>query len=254
MTIIELSAAAVLGLVSGTSIGCIGVGGVILVPIMVQAGVPIHIAIASAMAGYVLTGLVGTGVFLRKGTLDWRSARWLWAGAMPAAIIGSIAAKAAPPFVLELIVALLTAFTGLQSLTRPRLKIKEKRPKFILSNSAGAAVGAFTGFLSALTGTGGPVVLVPVLLWLEAPVLIAIGLSQAIQLPIAVLATVSNAANGTLDLLLALTLGVGLSVGAWFGARLAHSLNQEVLRRIVAVVLVGVAALMVFRLARGFIG
>lgn len=254
MTIVGLSAAAALGLVSGTSVGCIGIGGVILVPIMIQFGVPIHIAIASAMAGYILTGIVGTWVFLKKGTLNWASARWLCAGAMPAAILGSIAAKAAPPFVLELIVAVLTAFSGLQTLVRPQPQIDAKRGKFVLTNAAGAAVGTLTGFLSALTGTGGPTVLIPVLLWLEVPVLVAIGLAQAIQLPIAVLATISNTANGTLDPLLALALGAGLSVGAWFGARLAHSLNQNVLRRIVAVVLLGVAALMVFKLTRSFIG
>jgi len=188
MTIIGLCAAIFLGLVSGISIGCIGIGGVILVPALVQiGGIPIHTAIASAMAGYILTGLIGTAVFLKKGTLDWPSARLLWIGAMPAAILGAIAAKAAPPFLLELIVALLTTFTGLQSLARRRAPLDEQTSKFVLSKSTGITVGAVTGFLSALTGTGGPVVLVPVLLWLEVPVLIAIGLAQAIQLPIAVL-------------------------------------------------------------------
>jgi uncharacterized membrane protein YfcA len=254
MTIVGLSAAAALGLVSGTSIGCIGIGGVILVPIMVQFGIPIHTAIASAMAGYILTGLVGTGVFIKKGTLDWRSARWLLAGAMPAAILGSIAAKAAPSFLLELFVALLTGFTGFQSLVRASPKIDTRQSKFILSNATRGWLGAFTGFLSALTGTGGPVVLVPILLWLEVPVLAAIGLAQAIQLPIAVLATVSNTVNGTLDALLALELGIGLTVGAWIGARLAHSLNQQVLRRIVATVLIAICALSLFRIGRGFIG
>lgn len=254
MTLVGLSAAAALGLVSGISIGCIGIGGVILVPIMVQFGIPIHTAIASAMAGYILTGLVGTSVFLKKGTLNWSSAHWLLVGAMPAAILGSIAAKAAPSFLLELIVALLTGFTGFQSLVRASPKIDTRQSKFTLSNAARGALGAFTGFLSALTGTGGPTVLVPLLLWLEVPVLAAIGLAQAIQLPIAVLATASNTVNGTLDLVLALELGIGLIIGAWIGARLAHSLNQQVLRRIVAIVLIGICALSLFRISRGFIG
>jgi hypothetical protein len=255
MIIIGLGAAIFLGLVSGISIGCIGIGGVILVPALVQiGGVPIHTAIASAMAGYVLTGLVGTGVFLKKGTLDWPSARLLLIGAMPAAILGSVAANAAPPFLLELIVALLTTFAGLQTLARRPTKIDERAPKFTFTKSTGVGVGALTGFFSALTGTGGPLVLVPVLLWLEVPVLITIGLAQAIQLPIAVLATLSNAANGTLDLPLALSLGAGLTLGAWCGARLAHALNQRVLRRVVAVVLIGIGVLLLFRIIRSFIG
>jgi uncharacterized protein len=254
MTIIGLCVAAFLGLVSGISIGCTGVGGVILVPALVQiGGIPIHTAIASAMAGYIATGLVGSWVFIKKGTLNWASARLLWIGAMPAAILGSLAAKAASPFVLELIIALLTALTGLQTLARPRIRIKDQA-EAKLSNSASIGVGTLTGFLSALTGTGGPVVLVPILLWLEVPVLTAIGLSQAIQLPIAVLGTAVNAANGTLNPALALALGAGLSVGAWFGARLAHKLHQGALRRVVATVLIGIGILLLFQLVRGFAG
>ena len=58
-----------------------------------------------------------------------------------------------------------------------------------LSRNQLLVIGAITGFGSALTGTGGPVVLVPILVWCEMPILAAVGLSQAIQMPIALLAT-----------------------------------------------------------------
>ncbi|NNF80391.1 MAG: sulfite exporter TauE/SafE family protein, partial [Rhizobiales bacterium] len=55
---------AILGLISGLSIGCIGIGGVILVPgLFYLGGIPIQTAIAAAMLGYMLTGLVGTIVY-----------------------------------------------------------------------------------------------------------------------------------------------------------------------------------------------
>ena len=53
-------------------------------------------------------------------------------------------------------------------------------------------LGGGIGFLSALTGAGGAFVLLPVLLLLDVPVLAAIGLGQAIALPIAGLASVAN--------------------------------------------------------------
>jgi uncharacterized protein len=69
------------------------------------------------------------------------------------------------------------------------------------------------GVASAVTGTGGSVLLVPVLLWLELPVLTAIGLSQAIQLPIALTATVGSTVYGVLDWELAGLLSAGVGVG-----------------------------------------
>jgi hypothetical protein len=99
-------------------------------------------------------------------------------------------------------------------------------------------VGAGTGFLSSLSGTGGPLVLVPVLIALNLPAIMAIGLSQAIQLPVAIAATIGNILYGELDLNLAGTLAASLTVGSWYGAKLAHSLPREKLRQIVSAALV----------------
>lgn len=254
MSLVGFSVLALLGAVAGMLIGCIGVGGIILVPALVQlGGIPIHDAISSAMAGYILTGCVGTRIFFRKGTVDWAPIRTLWAGAIPAAIFGSLVAKATPPFILEIVIALMMGLSGLSTLAHPSTEIGEPT-EFRLSIGAGVAIGMVTGFLSALTGTGGPAVLIPILFWLEVPVLIALGLAQGIQLPIAVLASVGNAAEGMLSPLVALALGVGLALGAWFGARLAHALDQRTLRRIVAVVLFGTGLLLLFRITYAVIG
>ncbi len=100
------------------------------------------------------------------------------------------------------------------------------------------AIGAFTGFVSSVTGTGGPLVLVPILVAASVPVLTAVGLSQIIQVPIAIAATVGNVLYGTLDLTLSGVLAVSLTVGSWYGAKLAHAVPRKTLRQIVSVVLI----------------
>jgi Sulfite exporter TauE/SafE len=66
---------ALLGTLSGLMIGCIGIGGVILVPALVfLAGVAIEIAIPAAMFAYILSGLAATVVFARNKSIDWRMA------------------------------------------------------------------------------------------------------------------------------------------------------------------------------------
>ncbi|MEW5964095.1 MAG: sulfite exporter TauE/SafE family protein [Pseudomonadota bacterium] len=239
----------VLGILSGVMIGCIGIGGVILVPALAYLmGVPIHAAIAAAMLAFLVSGAIGTLVFASHKSIRWDMAAWLWTGAMPAALAGALLASAAPGRVLELLIGLLTAASGAHSLlpTKEAHAGDDRTP----ANPTLAVIGAVTGFSSAITGTGGPLVLVPILMWLDMPVLTAIGLSQAIQLPIAALATAGNAYVGVLDLKLGLLIAVGLSIGTWAGARIAHAVPRAVLRRIVSVVLVGVGGSILAKLAQ----
>jgi uncharacterized membrane protein YfcA len=245
MTLIGLSVSALLGLLAGISVGCIGIGGVILVPALLYiAGVPLHTAIPAAMAGYIWTGVVGTRVYLKHSTFNWSSSLPLWAGAIPAAVLGAVVTTRTPTSILELVIAALTVVSGIQNLLRRPSQEPFTKKEFNLPKPMGVAIGAATGFLSALTGTGGPAVLIPILFWLDVPVLLAIGAAQGIQLPISVLATISNAAAGTLHLVLALVLGASLSLGALLGAKLAHRLDQKILRRIAAIALLGTGLMM----------
>lgn len=250
-----LAAIAALGAMAGLLIGCIGIGGVILVPMLHYAGgIPIHTAIGGAMLAYLVSGAVGTLVFGGKGTIRWEMAPRVWAGAVPGALAGALASSAAPGAVLELAIGTLAILSGAHALLQrggpgpaagPQGAVADSRA---LSDPTLMLVGAITGFGSALTGTGGPLLLIPLLMWLQVPVLTAIGLSQAIQLPIALVATVGNGATGTLDLALGALLGIGLLFGTWGGAHLAHALPRDMLQRTVAVVLVAVGLLIVAKI------
>ncbi|MGD9667759.1 MAG: sulfite exporter TauE/SafE family protein [Hyphomicrobiaceae bacterium] len=252
MTFAELLLYGGFGLIAGGLIGCVGVGGVILVPALVYlAGIPIKFAIAAAMFAYLLSGAVGTLAFARKKSIRWSMTMPLWLAAMPSALAGALAVNAAPARLLELIIALLTAGSGIQAL-RGKPPPADGTGKEV-SNAYLAMAGGVTGFLSALTGTGGPLVLIPILMWVHVPVLTAIGLAQAIQLPIAVLATAGNYYAETLHVSLGLIIGLGIVFGTWGGAWLAHVLPREMLRRIVAILLALVGGTILAKLAVGLL-
>jgi uncharacterized membrane protein YfcA len=87
------------------------------------------------------------------------------------------------------------------------------------------------------------------LLLLDMPVLRAIGLGQAIALPIAGLASVANIQAGLVDMRLATLLAVTLSVGIAIGTPIAHALPQLVLRRLLGGVVIIAGASMLMRTA-----
>ena len=237
---------AAIGLAAGVMIGCVGVGGVIVVPALVYGlGMPIQDAIASAMMGYILTGVIGTAIYARSRSIRWELAGWIALGAAPGALIGALASNLVDPRILEFGVGALALLSGLNALAGRRGGDEEGRA---LGKGQLVGVGLVTGVLSAVTGTGGPLVLVPILIALKLPTLAAVGLSQAAQIPIALLATIGNFAYGEPDVSQGLALGLGLAAGTWAGAKAAHALPRKALERIAAAVLIAVGALVLARL------
>jgi uncharacterized membrane protein YfcA len=233
-----------LALVSGLLIGCIGIGGVLLVPILTLAGVDVHEAIAASMFGFIFSGLIGTLIYARRSSIDWASAVWLGAGAMPGAFAGALLAARLSGEALLFFVGVAVILSGLRALLRRSTggEGRDGLPVPML-----LAIGTGVGIGSAVTGTGGPVLLVPLLMWLHVPVLAAVGLSQVIQIPIAGLASAGNFIAGHLDPRLAILLSIGLTLGSAVGARIAHALPSLFLTRLVAIVLLLVGALLVVR-------
>ena len=67
---------------TGTLIGALGVGGILLAPLLVfSAGFELHDAVAVASASFFFTGLVGTLSYARRGVIAWPLARSLAWGA-----------------------------------------------------------------------------------------------------------------------------------------------------------------------------
>src|SRR4051794_13243823 len=86
----RMIAVAALALVSGVLIGCIGIGGVLLVPCLTLAGVDVHTAIGASMFSYLFAGAIGVALYARHGSIAWGSASWLAAGAAPGALLGAV--------------------------------------------------------------------------------------------------------------------------------------------------------------------
>lgn len=231
----------------GVLIGTVGIGGVLLVPILTYIlSFDVHVAVAAAMFSYLFSGVMGTIIYAGKRSIRWNMAFWVFASAAPAAFLGAYALSIIPGDALKLVIAALVIFAGVNALLAKEDGAKEAPP---LTPGVLIANGTVTGFGAALSGTGGPLILVPLLVWMGQPALVAVGLSQAVQVPVALMATAGNYLYGTVDFLIGGVIAAGLIVGVNGGARLAHIVPHAVLQRIVAWVLVTVGIFMIVRIA-----
>jgi hypothetical protein len=245
MTTAILLAVAACGLIVGFAVGATGLGGVLLVPALTLAmGIDVKRAVATALVAYLPSGAVALTLYGLRGSVAWRQAAFIGLGALPAAWLGAKAAGYAPPGLLEFVIGALLLGAGAYALRPPKAPAVGRAaiPPWTL-----LGLGAVASFGSALTGAGGAVILVPLLLLLETPVLAAIGLGQAIVVPIAGMASVSNVMAGLVDYALAAGLAVTLMIGIAVGTPVAHALPQARLRRLLGYMIVVAGAAMLVR-------
>lgn len=234
----------VLALVVGVLIGMVGVGGVLLPPGLVAfGGLTANEATATSTWAFVFTGVVGTIAYAWRGVVPWGMLLRLSIGVVPAAFVGALVNATLPASVVLLGLAALTIFVGVHQLRPGSARAVAAEP----GAAALVAIGAFVGFGSALTGTGGPVLLVPILLTIGVAPLRAVAVSQAVQLPVVVSGSIGYFQTGLVDVRLGTLLGILAAVGTLVGAVVATRIHAEGLRKIVAVACIAAGLFLIVR-------
>lgn len=223
----------------GVAIGLTGIGGIALVPLLVAAGdIGVAEAVPACLAAFVITGVIG--LFGHRRALDGagRDGVSLTLATGVGAFAGAGVFTLLPPLVPALLLSAMMVAAGIANLReRPPIAATPRlRPG--ADPVLWASVGVVVGVGSALTGTGGPVMLVPLLLSLGVAPHRSVGLAQLVMIPIGVMATIGNLLFGRVDLVLAGLIGFAMAGGAFAGARLAHRLPAARLLRVLALALI----------------
>jgi uncharacterized membrane protein YfcA len=109
-------------------------------------------------------------------------------------------------------------------------------------------IGIITGVMAGMLGIGGAVIMIPALVYLLGiSQQTAQGTSLAVMLPpIGIIAAYNYYKAGQVNLKFALILAAFFLVGSYFGSKLALNLPQHLLKKIFGVLLLLVAAKMLF--------
>ena len=240
---------AVIAFCVGALIGAVGVGGILLIPALAAFGrLGIQEAMATALFTFTFTGITGTALFSRKGSIDWRLTTPVCAGAVLLAFVGAWMNSLVAPATLSIVLACVIIFAGVYTLAAwhgARRTAYEGRPRAQQALLAG--IGSVAGFGSGLTGVGGPALSVPLMVLFGFPALASIGASQVIQIIAAVSGTLANLRFGSINFNLAVPITVIEVAGVFAGAWLAHAVNQRVLRRFVGMLCIPVGLFLIAR-------
>ncbi|HQY28418.1 MAG TPA: sulfite exporter TauE/SafE family protein [Burkholderiaceae bacterium] len=235
----ELLLSSLAALLIGALIGSVGIGGVLMVPWLTQViGLPIRDAVAIAMLGFVATG-AAAAIIAARSVRDPATMRWpLVVATVPGALLGAAAIASVPERAALLVLALGLCIVGVRMLrTSPAGREPRDAGADARHSRAGWGVGLLTGFASSLTGTGGPMVLTPLLAWRGVPLLDAILLGQLVQLPIATTATLAHAVGEGVDWVAGAALGLMLVPGVFAGRRLAGAMPVAAMTRLLGAML-----------------
>jgi uncharacterized protein len=227
----------------GVLIGGVGVGGVLLAPALITvATLDTHAAVATSSWAFLFTGAIGTWQHARHGTIPWSLVRNLTVGALPAAAAGVLANQFLPAQVILVLIAVTALFAGINAL-RPA-KATAPRP---LGTAVPIGAGAMVGFGSALTGTGGPILLVPLLLILGVTPLVAVAAGQVIQVPIVAVASLGYLTTGAVHVQLGSALGIAAAAGVMVGSVAVRRARPAQLRAAVGLACAAAGLLLIIR-------
>lgn len=250
-----------LGAVVGFVAGLLGVGGgAIMVPVLTSLFVTLnflpehllHMALATSMASIILTSIASTRAHLQHQAVLWPVVRLMSAGIVLGTFSATFIASLLPTLPLAIFFSCFMAYVALQLL----LNIKPKPSRHLPGALGMTVTGLGIGGISALVAIGGGSLTVPFLTWCNVKVQQAIGTSAAIGLPIALSGSIGYAVAGWEQVgLPEFSLGyiylpavLLISAVSFFtaplGAKLAHRLPVATLKRIFALLLIGLSAKM----------
>jgi uncharacterized membrane protein YfcA len=287
LPIAEMSVNALVIILLGAGVGFLsgmfGVGGGFLTtPLLIFYGIPPAVAVASSATQITGSSVSGAIAYWRRGQVDARMGGVLVVGGVIGAGLGQVVFRALQKLgqvdvAISLIYVLFLGGIGglmlkdaLAALRASRSgqpppparrrhlpwvaalpwRMRFARSGLFISPLAPLLLGAGVGMLTVLMGIGGGFIMVPAMIYvlgMQARAVVGTSLFQIIFVTAAT--TLLHATSShTVDIVLALLLLLGGVAGAQLGVRAAQRLSPERLRLVLALLVLGVAARLLFGL------
>ena len=254
-----------LGVCTGFLAGLMGIGGgVIQVPALtlilsnrsVSPAMAVKMAIATSMATIIFTSLSSLRAHHQRGAVRWDLVRSMTPGIVAGGLLAGagIFSLVKGPH-LAVFFAIFICFSATQML----LDRKPAATRELPGRLGMFSVGALLGLLASLVGAGGAFIAAPFMNWCNVPIHKVVATSAALGFPVALAGTAGYlisgwslpaalpGAFGYLYLPALLVVAAASVTVAPLGARAAHAMNVRQLKRGFAMIMLVLAAYMLYK-------
>jgi uncharacterized membrane protein YfcA len=193
---------------------------------------------------FFFSGLVGAYMHYKAGRIDWRAAWPLCLGCLLSGYPGAVAKEYVSIPALSAILAVAIILAGVTALRPVRGR---PRPEPVSSRARDAQlflIGAVVAFLSAMTGAGGPVLSVPIMLVLGYGPLMTIAIAQPLQVAVTFSGSIGNMVVGAIDYPIAALMTFLMMIGVAAGVYAVRFFKPDTLKRAVSLLCVGTGGYM----------
>lgn len=238
----------------GGLIGICGIAGFLL-PMLYTGvlGCSVNQALAYSFLAFLVSGCIGSVQYHRAGNLDVSMSVKLGIGSVVGAVIGVCLQSMIEKDMAKTLLYLVVLFSGLSILYRiwrekRNSEKMQERDKSLLTDRVWLLflLGISTGMICALSGAGGPVLVMPLLVACGVSARTAVGVALFDSVFIAVPSCIGYLMRIDLtDILWLLVLiAAAHGIGVWIGSRLAGRVPVQGLKTFVAFFSVGIALYM----------
>ncbi|MHB8508701.1 MAG: sulfite exporter TauE/SafE family protein [Candidatus Dormibacteria bacterium] len=243
---------AVAGFLGGLVDSVVGGGGVITLPALLLAGVPVQLSLGTNKLAGTLSSLTATTVFARAGRVDTSLLRLRIVPVLAAAALGALAATRLDPHALRLLILVAVLAAAAWAALRP---VDDATPLNRPSPKRSALAGVLVvgiGFYDGILGPGTGLFLFAVLVALDRLAFVdAAGTGRAFNLASNIAALLVFAGLGRVNPVMGLTMGAGVVIGARTGASMAIRRGAAFVRPMLLLAGGLVALRLAFQLSRG---
>ncbi len=237
---VELMIIGVANLIVGGLIGLTGVAGFLL-PMLYAGylGMNVSESLVLSFFAFLISGLIGSWNYYKQKNMDVKLAVRLGIGSFIGAVAGVALNSFIPEEKMKMLLYVVVLFSGVSILVRKDKKEMEQDRENLLENNipAALALGIVTGAICSLSGAGGPVLVMPLLVMLGVPVRTAVGVALFDSVFIAIPSIAGYAMKTKLSnfagalIVSAAAHGIGVCVGSSH----AEKIRQNVLKKGIAV-------------------
>ncbi len=226
--------------------GATSMGGILLIPAMQYgANMPLSLASGTALCSFFFTAVVGSFLHWKRGNIRKELVLPQCAGALIFGCFGALTKHITGEVALNALLAALIIVSGAAALRQPHpissMKTDRGRFRYLFF------VGSFVGFMAGLTGMGGPILSVPMMVVMGFPPLATVAAAQPFQMFACLSGSVGNIILDQINWPVALSSVILQSVGVWAGIRVASRMNTAMLKRAIAFLCVFTGVFMLVR-------